>query len=324
MLLPSHDVPPAPFVTGINLPWMHYGGDFGANAWRPRGGIAERDRRHELDAALGRLAERGVRHLRWFLLADARAGVTVDAEGRPAGLDDAFVRDLATALDLLERHGIRVLFALLDFLLAHPAREVAGVSTRGRISWLRDAAAREQLATRVLAPIAAQADGSPALAGWDLLNEPEWITWGWGGWHPRRCVSRKTMRRFLAEARAAVRSRSRAPITVGLASTRGLPLVSGLGLDAYHVHWYDHVEPASTLVTPVRAYALDAPLWLGEFPTAHSGQSPLNVLAAVQHAGYAGAFAWSYRGSDPFSSPTVCEGEIARFAARHAAGLAHA
>ena len=32
------------FVVGANLPWISYGGDFGANAWRPAGGV-----RHQLD-----------------------------------------------------------------------------------------------------------------------------------------------------------------------------------------------------------------------------------------------------------------------------------
>ena len=105
----------------------------------------------------------------------------------------------------------------------------------------------------------------------------------------------RTLRAFVSEASAALRQAGAAPITVGLASTRGLPLVRDLGLDFYQVHWYDHVDPPSALVTPASTFGLDAPLWLGEFPTVQSSQAPLNMLSAVEHAGYAGAFAWSYR-----------------------------
>ena len=31
---------PLPFLSGANLPWLRYGGDFGANAWSPAGGMA--------------------------------------------------------------------------------------------------------------------------------------------------------------------------------------------------------------------------------------------------------------------------------------------
>ena len=36
------------FFVGANLPWLHYGIDFGANAWRLKGGVAEPDQRSEL------------------------------------------------------------------------------------------------------------------------------------------------------------------------------------------------------------------------------------------------------------------------------------
>ena len=71
-------MPAGTFVTGVNLPWMHYGGDFGANAWRPQGGVGQPDRHAELDDTLARLADRGLGVVRWFVLADGRAGVTVD------------------------------------------------------------------------------------------------------------------------------------------------------------------------------------------------------------------------------------------------------
>ena len=50
----------AAFWIGVNLPWLNYGGDFGANRWQPGGGVGQPDRRAALREALGRLAGQGV------------------------------------------------------------------------------------------------------------------------------------------------------------------------------------------------------------------------------------------------------------------------
>src|SRR5919107_663915 len=85
---------PPPFLTGANLPWVHYGIDFGANAWRPDGGIAQAGERARLETTFARLAASGVRYVRWFLFCDGRAGIVFEVAspasltaGRPLGLD---------------------------------------------------------------------------------------------------------------------------------------------------------------------------------------------------------------------------------------------
>jgi hypothetical protein len=301
------------FVVGVNLPWVHYGGDFGANAWRPAGGLSQPDRYAEADATLARIADRGISLIRWFVLCDARAGVRIAADGRPTGLDNATARDLDAAIALLEKRSLRAVFVLLDFLLAQRGRVVNGVQTRGRVTWLRGEHARGALVERVLRPLAAHVNGAAAVHAWDLLNEPEWVTLGWGGLDPWQCVSARTMRRFLRDCVAGVRSVSPAPVTVGLSSARGLPLVRDLGLDFYQVHWYDHVDPPASLAAPVADLGLDAPLVLGEFPTAGSSQRPSGILATARGAGYAGAWAWSFLAADEFSSGAACEGDVAEF-----------
>ena len=54
-----------PFLIGANLPWIHYGIDFGANAWRPDGGVAQPDERAQLraDVRAARRIRRAVRAL---------------------------------------------------------------------------------------------------------------------------------------------------------------------------------------------------------------------------------------------------------------------
>jgi hypothetical protein len=302
------------FVVGVNLPWLSYGGDFGASAWSPEGGVARPSRREQLETTLERLASHGLTTVRWFLLCDGRAGVELDARGRPQGLDQAVRRDMDAALAALERHGVRALFVLFDFMLLHRPRVHRGVTMGGRRWWVADADARGRLVDRVVSPLVRHVSGTCAVAGWDLMNEPEWVTRGEGAWRPSRSVSRVTMRGFLAQLSGAVREAGPWPVTVGLASRRGLGLVRDLGLDLYQVHWYDHVDDPSALVTPSASYGLDAPLLLGEFPSVNSSQRPASVLSAVAHAGYAGALAWSYCADDAFSSRTACEADVARWA----------
>jgi len=89
------------FVHGANLPWVRYGGDFGANAWAPEGGLATRpaDQQRVL-AVLRRLREAGVTRLRWFFLCDARAGIRFRGDGAPMEIQSAAWRDIDVALDL--------------------------------------------------------------------------------------------------------------------------------------------------------------------------------------------------------------------------------
>jgi hypothetical protein len=313
--MPSGPVGDCPFVVGVNLPWIRYGGDFGANPWRPQGGVSQPDLRATLDATLGRLADRGLALVRWFMLCDARAGIRVDPSGMPLGPDAALLRDLDAALEALASSGVRAMFVLFDYLLLERARLVDGVQTRGRRSWIREAEARARLIEGVVRPVAAHAEGSPALFGWDLINEPEWVTRGFGAWTSHRGVPRETLRGFLGECVSGLRDVTTAPITVGLAGSGGLDLVRELGLDFYQVHWYDKVDSPSALATPVSTRGLDAALWLGEFPTVNSRQSPEAILSAARQAGYAGALAWSYCAGDTYSSGAACDEAVARWAA---------
>src|SRR5687768_7412297 len=84
------------FSVGANLPWIAYGGDFGANAWRPGGGV--HTRLEDLSQALDRLAAAGIRRIRWFMLCDGRAGIQFAADGTPLGLDDRVFTDVDAAL----------------------------------------------------------------------------------------------------------------------------------------------------------------------------------------------------------------------------------
>jgi hypothetical protein len=296
----------AELLVGANLPWLEYGQDFGASAWRPRGGVACSDRREAMRTALAQAVEAGAPIVRWWLLGDGRAGLVETPSGHRTRLDERVGDDLDAAIEALREAGLRAIFVLTDFLWFAAPRLIDGVQTGGRRHLVRDGALRAELVHGVFEPLARRYGCEPAIAGWDLCNEPEWATFALGTLDPRRSVSRAQMRAFLRETAAAFRAHARQPLTVGLASARWLSLVHGLGLDFHQVHWYDAVDSLAELERPVASRGLPTPLLLGEFPTRGSALAPLAIVEAAARAGYSGALAWSLRAEDQATDGAAC------------------
>ncbi len=281
-----------PFLIGANIPWLRYGGDFGANAWRPEGGIAHPGERAQLDAAFARLASSGVHWVRWFLLCDGRAGIRFSQEGQPQGLDDFLLRDVDAALAIAERHGVRIMFVLLDFLWCDAASALRGVQMGGRAPLLETAARRQALLDVVFRPVLERYGHEPAIFAWDIINEPEWI----------KTLTLDSLDAFLNETISLIRSSTSHPVTVGSAGLRWRDRYAGLGLDFYQVHWYDSLKHQPSLETPVSQLGFDRPVLLGEFPTKGSRRTPGDIVATARAAGYAGAFYWSVLSEDECSA----------------------
>ena len=280
------------FLTGANLPWIHYGIDFGANAWRPDGGVAQPEERARLENAFEQLAASGVEYVRWFLLCDGRAGIQFSERGRPQGLDQFIFRDIDAALDAAQRHSIRVMFVLLDFLLCHSVRAMRGVQMGGRTHVLQDSDSRHALLDTVLRPLLERYGQEPSILAWDVINEPEWIT----------TLTPDELRVFLEESVSLVHASTLHPATIGSAGAGWRDFYKGLGLDFYQVHWYDSLKHQPPLDTPVADLGFDRPVLLGEFPTRGSHRSPANIVETARAAGYSGAFYWSVLAKDECSA----------------------
>jgi hypothetical protein len=308
------------FAVGANLPWLDYGHDFGRNAWQPQGGLARPERRARMRRALCDLAASGAEIVRWWLLGDGRAGLREDGEGRVLGLDDRVFPDLDAAVEGLREAGLRAIFVLLDFLWLDALRVVNGVRLGGRRDHVRDPARRARLVEGVFAPLAERYGGEPAVAGWDLMNEPEWATLGTGTLDPRCSISRREMRGFLSELAALFHERAPQPVCVGLASARWRPLLDGLPLDFEQLHWYESLDSLASLARPVAAPGPGrrAPL-LGEFPTRGASLPPQRIFEIAAEAGYSGALAWSALATDTATDATACLAAL-----RHATGRAKA
>lgn len=292
MSMPRDDSSPPPFLIGANLPWVHYGIDFGANAWRPEGGISQPEERARLEVVFAELVASGVRYLRWFLFCDGRAGIHFGAGGRPLGLDDFVFRDVDAALEIAGRHGIRIMFVLLDFLWCDPASTTRGVQIGGHAHVLGEAGHREALLELVLRPLVEQYGEEPAILAWDIINEPEWITG----------VDAVDLHEWLNDSVALIHSATNHPATVGSAGVRWRERYATLDLDFYQVHWYDGLKRQPSLETPLSELGFDRPVLLGEFPTRGSKRTADDIMTAARAAGYSGAFYWSVLAKDECSA----------------------
>jgi hypothetical protein len=292
MNTPPDAISQPPFLIGANLPWVHYGIDFGANAWRPGGGISQPEERAEVERAFAQLAASGVGYVRWFLLCDGRAGINFGAGGRPRGLDDFVCRDIDTALAIANLHGIRIMFVLLDFLWCDAARATRGVQMGGRAHVLAERDNRNALLATVLHPLLDRYGDEPQILAWDIINEPEWIT----------TVDAIDLREFLADSIGLIHSTTMHPATVGSAGVRWRASYSDLDLDFYQVHWYDSLKHQPPLETSVSQLGFDRPVLLGEFPTRGPKRTHQEIVAAARAAGYSGAFYWSVLSKDECSA----------------------
>ncbi|MFO7694883.1 MAG: hypothetical protein R6V57_17515 [Vicinamibacterales bacterium] len=294
MRWPAHE----DFWIGVNLPWLNYGGDFGANAWREDGGVGRPSERLILRDALARIAGEGLTRIRWFMLCDGRAGLRVSPDGALDGLDDFVFRDADAAIDELGRAGLSAIFVLFDFHWFRPAAFTNGVQTCGRARLAADPLQRARLLERVVAPLLERYGRHPSILAWDVINEPEWVTRG--ARLPRRPseVPRAVMRDFIRDIVGLINQRTSHAATVGSASVRTLPLVEGLGLDVYQAHWYDRLDRKAPLDRPVTSLGLDRPLILGEFPTRGSRRMPIEIVEVARQNDYAGALAWSVLSDD--------------------------
>lgn len=307
------DLAEGDFLLGANLPWVNYV-DFGANAWRPQGGLARDPWRSQAFAALTLLRDRGAGVVRWWILGDGRAGVLWDAAG-PAGLDPFFLDDLDAAMEMVALLDLELIPVLVDSLWCAPPTEVDGVTLYGRRESLRQDGQRQRLLDRVVTPILERYGRHPAIRAWDVINEPDLVTRGLWPAVPRTAVEPARMRAFIADVVYLVHTLTDHGATVGLASARHLSLVRDLGLDLYQVHWYDANDAMSPLATPVAAFELDAPIVLGEFPTRSSRRHPRDIQRTAREAGYAGALAWSLLATDEFTDAAACEQFLAETSA---------
>jgi hypothetical protein len=327
-----------------------YGLDFGANVWGSHLGVSTRTDAIARD--FGELARLGFTVTRWFLFCDGRGGIVYDDRGLPEGVDPYLFGDLDAALEIARETGVRVSFVMLDHrwmyegLTGAVVDPVTGASLQvtlpeGRADVLHLPEGQDRLLSRVLDPIVrrygpagARADLSSSVAAYELMNEPDFVVDEWEAdlsRHVRRPLPFAVLAELIARFSGMVHAHSDALTTLGGARLRNLWAWEDppLGLDLLQVHSYPDLRfpsrDADIFGTPAASHASGRPLLLGEFPgngpNRHPPQAtppPTTLDDYLEFAvaeGYAGAWPWSFSGTDDYG-PLPLE-PLARFARAH-------
>jgi hypothetical protein len=324
------------FLHGCNYPWstdgttVYYGLDFGANVWGSHLGVSTRVAAVRADFA--QIAALGFTVARWFVFCDGRSGIEYDERGIPAGLDPHFFIDLDAGLEAALRSGVRLDLVLLDFhwmfrglthRLADPATGVLYEVQLpdGRADVLLSREGREALLETVFRPLVrrygpagARADLGTAIVAYEFMNEPDFVVEEW-----ERDLTSRVRRPLPFELLAELVSRLSAIVhadhpgvltTIGCARFHNLWAWDddALGLDVLEVHSY---PGSSILGTSMDALGMRRNVIIGEYPA----QAAEEYLEFAVSSGYAGAWPWSFSGTD--AQGRIPVEPLRRFAERH-------
>ena len=329
---------------------IYYGLDFGANVWGSHLGVSTR--RGEVERDFAHMAALGFTVARWFVFADGRSGIVYDDSGLPLGLDPHFFADLDTGLDIARGVGMRVNLVLLDHrwmfegvrdTIADPATGalLEARLPHGRARVLESATGRARLFERVLGPLVRRYGRSGAradLADWvfafEFMNEPDFVVEEWErdvSSHVGRPVKFEALAELVTGLSELVHAHSPAFTTISCARTHNLWAWDdpALGLDILQVHTYPDLKHPERDVDlfgmAASSFRMSRPLILGEFPGNAPQQHPDDAtpppttmddyLEFALVNGYAGAWPWSYSGTDAYGRLPI--EPLRRFAARH-------
>lgn len=332
----------AKFIHGVNYPWstdgqtIFYGLDFGANVWGSHLGVSTR--RGAVARDFDEMARLGFRVARWFVFCDGRAGIVYDERSLPAGLDEQFFVDLDTALEIARDAGMRIDLVLFDhhWLFSGIRHTLADPITgdllearlpHGRERVLSTQEGHDALFARVVEPLVTRygdggdrADLRDVIFAFEFMNEPDFVIDEWErDRSPRvtRALTFAALAAAIARLSLLVHSCSPALVTIGGARADNLWAwdSDALGLDCLQLHAYpDTPGPGDVDVfsTPARALDVRRPVILGEF---RAGAPLDESLEQALANGYAGAWPWSFSGTDTYGRLPI--DALKRFGARH-------
>jgi hypothetical protein len=329
---------------------VFYGLDFGANVWGSHLGVSTR--RAAIEQDFRAMARLGFVVARWFVFCDGRAGIVYDDRGVPIGPDPHLFADLDAALEIARDVGIALTLVLFDHrLLFQGVREtIADPATgallevrlpEGRARLLLAQDGRDALLDRLLRPLVirygprgARADLAAQVLAYEFMNEPDWVVEEWErdlSSHVRRAVPFAALADAVSGLSALVHEHSTALATMSAARLHNLWAWDddALGLDVLQIHSYPDVRhpDRDVDVFGMQAGSLGVrrPVILGEFPGNGPEQHPPyasppvttleDYLEFAVTGGYAGAWPWSFSGTDPYGK--LPEAPLVEFAQRH-------
>jgi hypothetical protein len=324
--------------------------DFGANVWGSHLGVSTR--RAAIAADFARMATLGFTVARWFVFGDGRSGILYDDRGLPIGTDSYLFADLDTGLEIAREVGIQLVLVLLDhrWMFEGVRETIADPATGtlldvrlpdGRSRVLLNRIGRESLLRGVIEPLITRygrsgerADLGSQILAIEFMNEPDFVVEDWERDLSSR-VSRPLPFALLAELVTRVSGMVHASIgaltTIGCARLHNLWAWDdpALELDFLQLHSYPDLNhpdrDADVFGKPVAMLGVRKRVVLGEFPADGARRHPAGVshpertleeyLEFALAAGYAGAWPWSFSGTDDYGR--LPETPLIDFARRH-------
>ena len=211
------------FLTGANLPWINYGWDYGPCAWG-RGYKPE-----AFDAAFADLASRGANCVRLWVFGDGRASPSFDlstpaTRSLTTGLHPEFFADFGDMLNRAQKHQIKVMPVLWDFIALNTPKPTDKPTPQqgGHGALFTDPNLANAFMENALRPLIQRFGNHPAVAAWDVFNEPEWCVAETGEATTAQKVPLAAMRTFIGRASSIIHNEG-APgtlVTVGSASVK--------------------------------------------------------------------------------------------------------
>jgi hypothetical protein len=329
---------------------IFYGLDFGANVWGSHLGVSTR--RAAVARDFAEMAALGFTAARWFVFCDGRAGIIYGDDGLPSGPDPHLFADVDAALEIAGQSGIQLDFVLFDhhWMFSGVRETIADPVTgellearlpHGRARILLTQAGRQALIDRLIVPFVRRygasgerADLTPNVLAYEFMNEPDFAIDEWEqdlSSHVRLPLTFPILAELVARVSDVVHRESAAFTTLGGAKLRNLWAWDdeGLGLDVVQVHVYpDLKRPGNDedlFGLPASAIGVRRPVLIGEFPGNPRQQHPPGVeppdrgvedyLEFAVAGGYAGAWPWSFSGTDAYGR--LARAPLEQFALRH-------
>jgi hypothetical protein len=289
------------FWAGLNYPWKT-GQDFGTGGWG-HSGVSDSTTYQEIDADFANMAAQGVRVVKWRVFSDGRYGLQVDANGVVTGLDDFFLPDIDSALEIAKCHNVYLILTLFSSGFWTADCQSGTVHLGGQADTLTDRSRRQALLDRAVVPLLDHLAASDRVLAFEVIAEPEWGIVELNQQQDARIkLPAAVLQQFVGEVTQAIHQRTRSLSTVESNRLSNMQNWQHLGLDYYSFSWYDWLEPYEPLATPASSANLDRPIVLGEYPAGGSAYYALpQVLDSAYSLGYAGAFGWSYWEGDGIS-----------------------
>jgi len=289
-------VPTDDFYAGVNLPWLRYGYDIGAQQDGTHWGFSSNlPELYKGQVAVPAMNNNSKSYVRTFLFNDLRAGMHFDVNGNPTGFTAKVYEDMQALLDSAKAMGIKVMPVLFDFTLGADRN-----STLGPHHDLITNPVKRQALVNIMQPFIDHFKDNDSILAWDIMNEPEMIN-HFGG------IAKSDVFDFLKAFNVMVQATDpNKDVTIGNAHRSGLLEMLNYWagqsyndpLDIYQIHYYDYMENENPPLNKLDQWFTPAELALmggGAKDIIYGEVQPSDILQkleTIRQNGYGGSLFW--------------------------------